>query len=173
MLPIRITSPRHVFGFDQFSSSSAEDLQRPIRIFQFDEASLNSTDSSVHTTVSSVRTITDGSNTSNATSLNGIQIPQRDSTEIYEDHPGLPTIYQDDNFEQISSELYRLFYLFSPGRDLPPSWPIRDFTLFILGDADITPAYLADVYNNLQECGIHSVYWKMALDYINLISYCC
>jgi hypothetical protein len=42
-------------------------------MFQFDEASLNSTDSSVHTTVSSVRTITitDGSNTSNATSLNG------------------------------------------------------------------------------------------------------
>ena len=74
-----------------------------------------------------------------------------------------------EDFDRICSELYRLFYL-SPDRDLPPSWPIRDFTLFILGDVDITPAYLADVYNNLHECGIDSVYWKMALDYLNLIN---
>jgi hypothetical protein len=174
MLPIHGTSPRHVFGFDQFSSSSAGDLQRPIRIFQFDELSLNSTDSSVHTTVSSVRTITDGSNTSNAANLdsNGMMIPQREETGIYEDHPGLNPTYERDlgeDFERICSELYRLFYL-SPDRDLPPSWPMRDCTLFILGDVDITPAYLADVYNNLQECGIDSLYWKMALDYLNLIN---
>lgn len=187
MPPIRITSPRHVFDFDQFSSS-AWDLQRPIRIFQFDEASLNSTESSVRTI-----TETDGSNTSNATSLNGIQIPQRDSRGIYEDHPGLDpsqervveyqgAIHEEmgrlmpgrdpsdvlaaaervhgegndveiirglfpedpgEDLERICSELYRLFYL-SPDLDLPTSWPIRDFTtLLILGDIDITPAYLS------------------------------
>lgn len=83
-------SPRHVFNFDQASQKSSEsstvDLQRERRIFQFDEASLNSTDSSVPRTTSSVRTMTEGSNTSNATNLNGIQ---GDSTGIYEDHPGL------------------------------------------------------------------------------------
>nr|ULQ69480.1 ATPase subunit 6 [Guaduella oblonga] len=65
------------------------------RIFQFDEASLNSNESSVRTMTEgsntnpsegSVRTMTEGSNTSNATNLNGIQ---GDSTGIYEDHPGL------------------------------------------------------------------------------------
>jgi hypothetical protein len=142
MLPIHGISPCHVFGFDQFSSSSAGDLQRPIHIFQFYELSLNSTDSFVHKTVSSVRTITDGSNTSNAANLdsNGMMIPQREETGIYEDHPGLNPTYERDlgeDFERICSELYRLFYL-SPDRDLPPSWPIRDFTLFILGDVDTT-----------------------------------
>jgi hypothetical protein len=55
------------------------DHQKERRIFQFDEASLNSNEGSV-------RTMTEGSNTSNATNLNGIQ---GDSTGIYEDHPGL------------------------------------------------------------------------------------
>ncbi len=81
-------SPRHIFNFDQASQKSSEsstvDLQRERRIFQFDETSLNSTDSSVRTTASSVRTMTEGS--SNGTNLNGIP---EDSTGIYEDHPGL------------------------------------------------------------------------------------
>ena len=69
-----------------------------------------------------------------------MMIPQREETGIYEDHPGLNPTYERDlgeDFEQICSELSCLFYL-SPDRDLPPSWPIRDFTLFILRDVDIT-----------------------------------
>ena len=123
-------SPKSPLNFDQFSQRSSSgsstldlqrlDLQREIpldpqrqrRMFQFDEASLNSTDSSVHTTVSSVRTITDGSNTSNA---NGIQIPQRDSTGIYEDHPGLnPT---DERIVEYQASIHEEMRKLMPGRD--------------------------------------------------------
>jgi ATP synthase B subunit len=84
-------------------------------MFQFDEASLNSTDSSVPTTVSSVRTITDGSNASNAPSLNGIQIPQRDSTGIYEDHPGLnPT---DERIVELQGAIHEVMGRLMQGRD--------------------------------------------------------
>ena len=131
----RSPSPKSPFNFDQFSQGSSSsnstldlqlqrlDLQRGIpldlprqrRMFQFDEASLNSTDSSVHTTVSSVRTITDGSNTSNATSLNGIQIPQRDSTGIYEDHPGLnPT---DERIVEYQAAIHEVMRGLMPGRN--------------------------------------------------------
>ena len=42
---------------------------------------------------------------------------------------------------------------------------------FVLGEDEIrTPAYLAEVYSNLCECGIYSAYWQMALDYLYLIS---
>jgi hypothetical protein len=93
---MRRRSPSRIFNFDQASQSSSSSSTANLprgerRIFQFDEASLNSTDSSVHTTtVSSGQTIIDGSNTS-TTSLNGMMIPQRESTGIYEDHPGLNT----------------------------------------------------------------------------------
>jgi len=84
-------------------------------MFQFDEASLNSTDSSVPTTVSSVRTITDGSNTSNAPSLNGIQIPQRDSTGIFEDHPGLNP--SDERILEYQGAIHEAMARLMPGRD--------------------------------------------------------
>ena len=179
-------SPRHVLDFDlfSFSSNSLAELQRERLIFQFDESSLNSTETSVHTITSSLRTMTEGSNTSNANGQGG-------STGIYEDHPGLNptdethlpinlnTLYEQaspdpqdlgEDFYLICSELYRLFYL-SPDRDLPPYWPMKEFILFILGDDEhITPSYLVDVYSNLCECGIHSAYWKMALDYLDLIN---
>ena len=121
MLNLRRRSPSRVFNFDQASqsssSSSTVNLQRgERRIFQFDEASLNSTDSSVHTTVSAGHTIIGGSHTSNAVNLdsNGMMIPQREETGIYEDHPGLNPTYERDlgeDFERICSELSRLFYL--------------------------------------------------------------
>ncbi len=69
-----------------------------------------------------------------------------DLDTLYEQASSDPQDLGED-FARICSELYRLFYL-SPDRDLPPSWPIEDFALFILGgDEDITPAYLADVYS--------------------------
>ena len=99
-------SPKSPFSFDQFSQGSSSngsalaqqfqggiplDPPRQRRMFEFDEASLNETDSSVHTTV-----ISSISDRSNATSLNGIRIPQRDSTGILEDQDGLnPTVERD------------------------------------------------------------------------------
>jgi hypothetical protein len=103
-------SQRDVRDFDQFSFESYE---RERLIFRFDEASLNSTETSVNTIASSVsiRTMTNGSNTSNA---NGVPIPRvGGSTGIYEDHPGLnPTDemvveYQAGIREQMS-ELMRM-----------------------------------------------------------------
>nr|YP_010131838.1 ATPase subunit 6 [Chrysopogon zizanioides]QPZ94358.1 ATPase subunit 6 [Chrysopogon zizanioides] len=76
-------SPRRVLDFEQASARSAEsaawDLPRERRIFQFDEASLNSTNSSIPTvTASSVRT--ERSNGS---------VDAGSTAGIYEDHPGL------------------------------------------------------------------------------------
>jgi hypothetical protein len=85
-------SPRNVFNFDQASHLSSEsgavDLLRERRLFEFDEASLNSSQSSIHTTTNSVKTMTEGSNASNATNVSGSGI-QVNSSGIYEDHPGL------------------------------------------------------------------------------------
>ena len=86
-------SPKTIFNFDRASlkSSESSDFQRERLIFQFDEASLNSSSSFPPTmvTTSSGGTIPEGS-TSNDNNLNWIPIPGRgDSIGIYEDHPGL------------------------------------------------------------------------------------
>ncbi|RLM65176.1 ATP synthase subunit, putative [Panicum miliaceum] len=84
-----VGSPRRVLDFEQASARSAEsaawDLPRERRIFQFDEASLNSTNSSFPTTTTnSVRTMTERSNDS--------VVNENDAGStagIFEDHPGL------------------------------------------------------------------------------------
>ena len=97
-------SPTRVLEFDQASAGSAETTAlnppRERRIFQFDEASLNSTESSSipSTTGSSVRTTTDRSNAS-----------------VLEDHPGLnPTDERVPDLQgAIREEMQRLMI----GRD--------------------------------------------------------
>jgi hypothetical protein len=94
--------------------------------------------------------------------------PNSSATALYEEvwsNLQIPT----EDLDNICRELNRLFYL-SPDKDLPPSWPIEEFTRFILGEVDITPAYLLDVYVSLVECGFYSAYWEMAKDYVDLIN---
>jgi len=97
-------SPNRVLEFDQASAGSAEstaqNLPRERRIFQFDEASLNSTDSSSipTTTASSVRTMTDRSNGS-----------------VVEDHPGLnPT---DERVVDLQGAIHEEMQRLMIGRD--------------------------------------------------------
>jgi hypothetical protein len=92
-----------------------------------------------------------------------------DTLTLYEQASSDPQDLGED-FDRICSLFYRNIYI-SRDIDLPPSWSIEDFTRMILGEDEIrTPAYLAEVYSNLCECGIYSAYWQMALDYLDLIS---
>ena len=97
------------------ASAGSADLPRERRIFQFDEESLNSSSSSSgslsfeteSSSSSSGGTILEGSNTSNATNLNGMPTPgQGNSFGICEDLPcGNPVEGVEDNFGDFISPL--------------------------------------------------------------------
>ena len=100
----RRRSPNRVLEFDQASAGSAEstaqNLPRERRIFQFDEASLNSTDSSSipTTTASSVGTLT-----------------ERPDGSVVEDHPGLnPT---DERVVDLQGAIHEEMQRLMIGRD--------------------------------------------------------
>ena len=151
MLPLPLSNPHSSSSSDNWSLDSHESFVNP-----FAPSTSLGTDAGF--------TITSSSDLSTAET----HFPNSSATALYEQAWSNPQIPAED-LDNICLELTRLFYL-SPDKDLPPSWPIEEFTRFILGEVDITPAYLSDVYYSLVECGSYSAYWKMALDYVDLIN---
>ncbi|KAM0821105.1 hypothetical protein ACQ4PT_066462 (mitochondrion) [Festuca glaucescens] len=143
-------SPRRVLDLDQASAGSAEsaawDLPRERRIFQFDEASLNSTNSSFPTaTTSSVRTLTERSNGSvvneNAVGSTG---------GISEDHPGLnPT---DEKVVELQAGIHEEMQRLMIGRD---PHEVMAAAERVHGESN-NPEFLEEQYQDLVQNGTAS-----------------
>jgi hypothetical protein len=128
-------SPKRVLEFDQASAASAEsaarDLPRERRIFQFDEASLNSTESSSipATTASSVRTTTERSNGS-----------------VVEDHPGLnPT---DERVVELQATIHEEMRRLMIGRDPHEVLAAAERVHGESNDPEFMESQLADLVQN-------------------------
>ncbi|XP_066314868.1 ATP synthase subunit a-like [Miscanthus floridulus] len=150
-------SPRRVLDFEQASARSAEsaawDLPRERRIFQFDEASLNSTNSSIPTTTtSSVRTMTERSN--------GSVVNENDAGStggIYEDHPGLnPTDERVVEYQAaIHEEMERLMIGRNPTEVLAAAERVH-------GESN-DPEFLQEQYQDLVQNGTASEAFRIGV----------
>jgi hypothetical protein len=127
-------SPTRVLEFDQATAGSAESaahLPRERRIFEFDEASLNSTESSSipTTTVSSVRTTTERSNGS-----------------VVEDHPGLnPT---DERVVELQATIHEEMRRLMIGRDPHEVLAAAERVHGESNDPEFMESQLADLVQN-------------------------
>jgi hypothetical protein len=130
-------SPKRVLEFDQARAASAEsaarDLPRERHIFQFDEASLNSIESSSipTTTASYVRTTTERSN---------------GSVVVVEDHPGLnPT---DERVVELQAAIHEEMQRLMIGRDPHEVLAAAECVHGESNDPEFMESQLADLVQN-------------------------
>lgn len=138
----RRSSPRRVLDFDQESAGSAEsaarDLPRERRIFQFDEASLNSTNSSIPTTI-----------TSSTERSNGSVVNENDAgltVGIYEDHPGLKT--NNETVVDLQGAICDQMEILMPGRDYDEVTAAAEHAHGESNDPAFLESLLADLVEN-------------------------